>query len=142
MKITTEIARFLLTALAVAVVVPTAIVVVEGASAGLESPKGFIVAAAICFFCAIAGGVVLGLPALWLATRLRWQNSAYRMTALGCLAGAVAGALGALLLNTLPGEVSFVTLLQSSVLLGAIAGLAAAPVWVLLHRFDDGGQMA
>jgi hypothetical protein len=140
LKILREIARFLLTAIAVALALTLVVTIFDYPSANLLSFKGFLGFAAISFVCAIAGGAVVGLPALWLATRLRWQQRIVRMTLLGCLVGGVAGALGAAVL--FPNEGDFVTLFRSSVVLGAIAGLAAAPTWVLLHRSGTGVEAA
>ena len=141
MSIFTEIARFLLTAIAVALAIPTGFAVLSIIDAGSMSMEGFLGVGAISFFLAIAGGVVVGLPVLWVAKRLDWARSLGKMTVVGVLTGAAAAAL--LTVPFFEGDLSFAAIaVPSWAALGAFAGLVAAPIWVMLHSSDEDAEPA
>ena len=133
MTIVTEIARFLLTAIAIAIAIPSGLAILAIFGVSPMSADAFFGLGAISFFLAIVGGIVVGLPALWIGRRLEWQHSLARMTPLGAVAGAIAAAL--LTVPFFEGEMSFaVNAMPGFAVFGGFAGLVAAPVWVLLHR--------
>lgn len=135
MKLLVELGRFMLTAIATAIAIPSVFLAISAFSSSAMSAEAFFGIAAVSFAFAVLGGILIGLPALWVAKRLAWDRRLGPMILLGCLAGAVAAALIAVAL--FGGDLSFAFLATPSwMALGAFAGLVAALVWVLLHSPD------
>lgn len=137
MKLHVEIGRFFTTAVAVAIslfLVQFFIGMMTGENTGAAFPA---VIAVFAFFVIIAAGVVVGLPTLWVAKVLGWHNHLWKLSALGILAGMLAGAVftvpmyGSTDAFEYPREV-----LAFWLGMGAFSGLVAAQVWFWLHKAD------
>jgi hypothetical protein len=135
LKFLVETGRFVLTALAVALAGPTVLTILDLSSGGMFSVEWHFGFGALIFVLTMIGGLIAGLPALWFAKRHGWDRRIGRMLIVGMVAGAIAGALlaipfwGGFLAYSLLPVVQFATF-------GGLAGLMAAPIWVMLHRQD------
>ena len=135
MRVLVEIGRFIAISLAIAVAIPTVILIVSLAMNEPFSFEVFFALGAISFVIAVLGGIFVGLPALWLARTQRWERDIRRLAIFGCLTGAAGGVL----MNILfwQGDWNLVT---DGVFywigMGAFAGLIASVLWYWLHLSD------
>ncbi len=136
MKFLVETGRFILTALAVALAAPTVLTLFDLSSGSVFSLEVFLGFGALVFVLTTIGGVIAGLPALWFAKRQGWDRRIGVMSLIGMATGAIAGALLAI-----PVWGGFLAYSLSPIALfamcGGLAGLVAAPIWVLLHSTDE-----
>jgi hypothetical protein len=129
LRLFAEVGRFVLTAVAVALVVPFGLFLVSGGGSFAFYPFFAI----IVFVLSIVGGTVVGLPVLGFASRRNWTDSIPMLGAMGAAAGALFAALLLVLYSW--GEPTFLAeALPIYSALGAIAGLIAASTWIMLHR--------
>ena len=141
MRFLVETGRFILTALAVALAGQTVVTILELSSGSVFSIESFLGFGTIIFVLTIIGGVIAGLPALYLARRHGWDHRIGRMLLVGLLTGAIAGALLAIPFWAEDLAFSFAPIGLFAIF-GGFAGVVAAPVWVLLHRSDTGTEPA
>lgn len=129
----------MVTALAVAITIPTgfaALSLVRGEHFSIEA---FFAIGAMSFVIGIIGGLVVGLPTLWLARKLHLDGDFRKLAVFGCIAGAVGGI--ALSVVFWQGNIEIVMagmLIWAA--MGAVAGLIAASVWFGRH-LSQGGDL-
>ena len=135
MRFFVETGRFILTALAVAMAIPTGLLLLALIDGSRFSREAFLGLAAITFVFAALGGLFVGMPALWCAKRRKWENRYLPMLLLGLMTGVLAGVLLAIPFYGF--DLSFALLgMPGFGALGALAGLVSAEVWVSLHLAD------
>jgi hypothetical protein len=127
-----EVARFVVTAAAVGLAIPSFYLLVSVFIGDRFSFEAFIAVGAISFVLAIIGGVVFGLPTLWFLRRQGWADKQKAVAIVGTLVGAVGGVL--LSAAFWQGNAELILAgLWAWALMGAIAGLVSALVWFWLH---------
>jgi hypothetical protein len=137
LKLHIEIGRFFVTAIAVSIslfLLQFFIGLMTGENVGAPFPG---VIAVFAFFVILAAGVVVGLPALWVARVLGWHTHLWKLSALGILAGMLAGAGFTVPLYGSTDAFEYpLEVLAFWLGMGAFSGLVAAQAWFWLHKAD------
>ena len=130
-----EIGRFVVTALAVGLTIPTFFAIISLFSNGRMGTEAFFGIGAISYVLASVGGIIFGLPTVWFSKRLKWDRDIRKLTAVGVAVGSIGGVL--LSVAFWAGNLDLIIpgLVQWSVM-GGIAGLVSACVWFWLHPGD------
>ena len=125
-----EVGRFFAVAAALAMLMPIfflALLVLDGESPPFEL---YVLALVITFTLACAGGLVFGLPAWIIATKLNWHDNIWKVLVLGATVGTLSVCVP--FLFSTPDLFS----IMMGPLLGMPAGLFAAGLWYVLHSDD------
>jgi len=136
LRILVEIGRFVVTALAVGLAIPTFFAMISLFSSGSMGTEAFVGIGAISYVLGSVGGIVFGLPALWFSKRHQWDRDLRKLAAVGVAVGSVGGALLSVLFWAGNLDIIIPGLVQWTVM-GATAGLVSACVWFWLHSGDE-----
>ena len=135
MRLLVETGRFVVTALAVGLAIPCFYLVASIFTSDRFSFEAFFAIGAISFVLGLIGGIVFGLPTLWVLRRQGWADNHKAVAIIGTLVGAVGGVL--LSAAFWQGHAEMILAgFWAWALMGAIAGLVSALVWFWLHVGD------